>query len=99
MVVTGVDAVVPERLKCVVYLDAYVPEDGRSAIDLWPPERRAFAQQAESDGLAQPPPPAPFGVSDLALVAWIEARIAPHPSGTYADDSRAGRGQERSESW
>lgn len=90
MVITGVAALAPERLKCVVYLDAYVPEDGQSAVDLWPPERRTFARQAESDGLAQPPPPALFGVTDPALEAWIEARMTPHPVGTYSEPVAAG---------
>src|SRR5574340_543741 len=38
MVITGVAARTPERLKLVVYLDAYLPDDGRSELDLWPNE-------------------------------------------------------------
>ena len=95
MVVSGVAARVPERLRCLVYLDAYLPDDGQRAVDLWPPERRAFAVQAESDGLARPPPPAMFGVTDALLEAWIEARMTPHPVATYTEPVAAGNSASR----
>src|SRR5947208_6414024 len=41
MVITGVAAKAPERLKQLVYLDAYLPDDGQSELDLWPAEMRA----------------------------------------------------------
>jgi pimeloyl-ACP methyl ester carboxylesterase len=34
MVITGVAAAVPERLKQLIYLDAYVPDEGESEVDL-----------------------------------------------------------------
>ena len=87
MVITGVAAKAPERLKLLVYLDAYVPEDGQSEVDLWPPERRAIAEAAEADakGLAQPPPPHLFGVTDPTLADWIKARVTPQPVATYIE--------------
>jgi pimeloyl-ACP methyl ester carboxylesterase len=85
MVISGVAASVPERLKRVVYLDAYVPEPGQSAVDLWPEERRAYAERADptGEGSAQPPPLSLFGVTDPGLAAWIESRMTPHPGATY----------------
>lgn len=87
MVITGVAAMAPERLKLLVYLDAYVPEDGQSEADLWPPERRAMAEEAEAEaeGLAQPPPLAIFGVNDPELVDWINERVSPQPVSTYIE--------------
>jgi len=87
MVITGVAAKAPERLKLLVYLDAYVPEDGQSEVDLWPPERRAIAEAAEAaaKGLAQPPPPYLFGVTDPTLADWIKARVTPQPVATYIE--------------
>lgn len=92
MVITGVAAKAPERLKLLVYLDAYLPDDGQSEADLWPPERRAIAQGAEAQtkGLAQAPPPSMFGVTDPALVDWINARLTPHPTATYTEPVPAG---------
>jgi pimeloyl-ACP methyl ester carboxylesterase len=90
MVITGVAATAPERLKLVIYLDAYVPDDGQSEVDLWPPERRAAAEEAEVEGLAQPPPLALFGVNDPELVDWIEERLSPHPVSTYTEPVPSG---------
>ena len=87
MVITGVAAKAPERLKRLVYLDAYLPDDGQSEADLWPPERRAFGEAAEAatKGLAQAPPPALFGVTDPALADWVQARATPQPVATYTE--------------
>jgi pimeloyl-ACP methyl ester carboxylesterase len=87
MVITGVAAKVPERLKRLVYLDAYVPEDGQSEVDLWPAEMRAaiLADEAASKGLRQPPPPALFGVTDPVLAEWVKVRWTPHPLATYTE--------------
>jgi pimeloyl-ACP methyl ester carboxylesterase len=87
MVITGVAAKVPERLKLLVYLDAYVPDAGQSEAELLPAEVRA-ARQAEAAahaGVLQPPPPEIFGVSDPALADWIRARFTPHPWASYAE--------------
>jgi pimeloyl-ACP methyl ester carboxylesterase len=87
MVITGVAAKAPERLRRLVYLDAYVPEAGQSESDLWPPERRAFAEAAEAanKALAPAPPPALFGITDPALSDWIQARATSQPVATYAE--------------
>jgi len=37
MVITGVINRIPERISHVIYLDAAVPDDGQSALDLWGP--------------------------------------------------------------
>ncbi len=42
MVVTGVAEQIPERISKLVYLDAWVPEDGQSAVDLVGPEAAAM---------------------------------------------------------
>jgi len=85
MVISGVAAEAPERLQRLVYLDAYVPDAGQSAVDLWPEARRAAAEEADpaGEGLAQPPPLSLFGVTDPELVDWVNARMTPHPVGTY----------------
>jgi pimeloyl-ACP methyl ester carboxylesterase len=92
MVITGVAAKAAERLKLLVYLDAYVPDDGQSEADLLPAEVRA-ARQAEAaahGGVLQPPPPEIFGVSDPALADWVKTRFTPHPWATYAEPVVAG---------
>jgi pimeloyl-ACP methyl ester carboxylesterase len=92
MVITGVAATVPERLKLLVYLDAYLPAEGQSEIDLLPAEMRAARQEdaAAHGGVTQPPPPAIFGVSDPPLADWVTARLTPHPYATYTEPVPAG---------
>jgi pimeloyl-ACP methyl ester carboxylesterase len=45
MVVTGVADRVPERLGQLVYLDAYVPRDGESMLDVIDPARRPLIEE------------------------------------------------------
>ena len=64
MVITGVAERAPERLAHLVYLDAYVPRDGESLLDMLGPDAAAFieqAAQAHGDGWRIPhdPPDAP----------------------------------------
>ena len=57
MVITGVAESVPERIAQLVYLDAFVPEDGQSLVSLLPPERRQAMEdlvQAEGEGWLLP---------------------------------------------
>jgi pimeloyl-ACP methyl ester carboxylesterase len=79
---------VPERLRRLVYLDAGLPESGKSAFDLTAPavrDARLAAAQAFSGGLSMPPPKADaFGISDPADAAWVERHLTPHPTATYA---------------
>lgn len=85
MVITGVAAKVPERLRLLVYLDAYVPDDGQSESDLWPAEMRASIQtdEAAGSGLRQPPSLAFLGITDPEMADWVKARMTPHPLATY----------------
>lgn len=52
-VITGVADRVPERIRRIVYLDAFVPSDGQSTSDLVAPDRWAAMEQvlqSEGDG-------------------------------------------------
>ena len=87
MVITGVAAKAPERLKLLVYLDAYVPAEGQSEADLWSAEMRAAreADAAAHGGLTQPPPPEILGITDTEMANWVKARWTPHPFATYTE--------------
>ena len=85
MVITGVAANAPERLKRLVYLDAYVPDDGQTESDLWPAGMQAEieADEAADRGLRQPPSLDFLGITDPEMAAWVKARLTPHPLATY----------------
>jgi pimeloyl-ACP methyl ester carboxylesterase len=97
MVITGVAHQAPGRLAHLVYFDAFVPEDGQSMLDLGPPERRETMTtrvREEGDGWRLPSlQPIPWDqfvhdvylVTDEAEVAWLTARLGPHPFKTMTD--------------
>jgi pimeloyl-ACP methyl ester carboxylesterase len=82
MVVTAVADRAAEKIRSLVYLDAFVPRDGQAALDLVRPEMRDKI-------LALPdwriPPPPPQGMTDRAEIAWIEGRRNPQPLGTFKE--------------
>jgi len=82
MVVTAVADRAAEKIRSLVYLDAFVPRDGQAALDLVRPEMRDKI-------LALPdwriPPPPPQGMTDRAEIAWIEGRRDPQPLGTFQE--------------
>jgi pimeloyl-ACP methyl ester carboxylesterase len=58
MVIAGVADRVLERVARIVYIDAYVPDDGDSCFSLTTPAfRQIFLDGARGDGLAVAPPP------------------------------------------
>jgi pimeloyl-ACP methyl ester carboxylesterase len=88
MVITGVAERVPERLAQVVYLDAVVPEDGKSNMDLaWTDEAigseyRAGAAAGTPGFQIVSPGVEEFirgQTKDPADAEWLFSKFAPHP--------------------
>lgn len=92
MVITGVAECVPERLRELIYLDAFVPHDGQSLADLVGTEMMAGLQEAartSGDGWRVPPlPPQACGVSQEKDVQWMSRRMGFHPIGTMLEPLR-----------
>ncbi len=74
MVVTGVAGRVAARIAHIVYLDAHVPADGQSVIDLLGFTRPGYETEQWVD------PPGTFGVKDEADLSWVKAKMTPHPT-------------------
>jgi pimeloyl-ACP methyl ester carboxylesterase len=99
-VITGVAERVPERLAHVVYLDAFVPDDGQSLMDLIPPDRRQGMEQrvqAEGQGWLLPSlAPVPWDqflrdawrISEEADRRWMLPRLGPTPFKIFKDPVR-----------
>jgi len=81
MVVTGVAERVPDRLKSVVYIDAFVPHDGESLFDLLPPDWTSMLRTSAMDGIV----PVPFSFDETAgrYGAWYAERTVGQPLGTF----------------
>jgi pimeloyl-ACP methyl ester carboxylesterase len=100
MVITGVADHMPERIARLVFLDAFVPMDGQSMLDVIPPDRRpaleAFVQK-EGSGWLLPrfaPPPweklvtETWQVTETADLDWILPRLRPTPFGHFKEPVR-----------
>ena len=83
LVVSSAANQVPDRIDRLVYLDAMVPEDGESAIDIMP-VTQVLIDTAVSSGTGWripplpelPPPGGLFGVTDPADVAWLRTTLS-----------------------
>lgn len=86
MIISSVANEIPDRIARLVYLDALVPEDGESVLDVLPVTRGLvdFAAQSDIDWRVPPlpemPPPAGLlGVTDPADVAWTRTMLSDEP--------------------
>lgn len=88
MVITAVADKIPEKIAALVYVDAFVPEDGQSLFDVnIPANTQMFLARAGANGgLLIPPPPAKdyFGVND-ADAARVDLLAASQPVGTMIE--------------
>jgi pimeloyl-ACP methyl ester carboxylesterase len=92
MVITGVAEEAADRLARLVYLDAFLPEDGESCFSIMPGIRERWADTTttldgvpvklpfEADVLAQA-----WGITDPILRDWVVARSSPMPLTTHEE--------------
>ena len=94
MVVTGVADRLANRISALVYLDAFIPEDGQSLFDIQGPARAdLFRDMAakSGDGWGIAPVSAEyFGVMTPEDAAWVDRRCTPQPIATYEQPVRRG---------
>jgi pimeloyl-ACP methyl ester carboxylesterase len=85
-VITGVADRVPERLRALVYLDAFILENGQGLHDVLPPEVATGQQQTANDkgnGWLVPPITAEFFRVNAADRAWVDRQCTPQPLATF----------------
>src|SRR5690242_10753298 len=87
MVATGVADRARDRIKHLVYLDAYAPEEGKSSHDYSAKERREAQRAGAVDGWKVMPGGVPADTSPEDK-AWLEARRTPQPLQTYEQKFR-----------
>lgn len=93
MVISAVAERARPRLRSLVYLDAFVPENGKRMIDYIPqPERRAaMVKSGQETGYATPIPLKVFGVTREDDLAWANPRIVKQPFHTFDQPVRLAR--------
>ena len=90
-VISGVADRLAGKISALVYLDAFVLENGQSLHDTLPPEARQMqldGAQATGDGWRVPPiPAASFNVNE-ADRDWVDAQCTPHPLASFQQKLR-----------
>jgi pimeloyl-ACP methyl ester carboxylesterase len=80
MVITGVLARIPEKVRAMIYLDAFVPEDGKAMIDYIAPESQvAWNAFRDADTPLPPLSVAKLGLTDPTHIEFVAARLVPQP--------------------
>ena len=96
MVITGAADRAPERIKRLVYLDAFVPEDGRCLLDYVVPERAArMREEGERAGSVTPPPLSLWGITRPEHIDFVKPREVRHPFGTMVQRIKLSGAAER----
>ena len=94
MVTAAVAARRADRIAALVYLDAFVPEDGQSLFDLAPPGRAdRIREQARlhGEGWRVPTPsPESMGIDDVDEARWLAERMTPQSIATLEQPVRFG---------
>jgi pimeloyl-ACP methyl ester carboxylesterase len=92
MVVEGAADRAPERVANVVYLDAFIPQDGQSLADYvghdWLQWHRSRAAAAEEPWRLPPREAAYFGVTDPDDQRWVDSLMVGQPIRTFEDKLR-----------
>jgi pimeloyl-ACP methyl ester carboxylesterase len=82
----------PGRIAALVFLDAFLPEDGKALLDLLPPESRAASEaeaREQGDGWFLPAPaPERLELADAADRHWFKERSGAQPLATFTEPSR-----------
>jgi len=94
LVISGVAARAPRRIRQLVYLDALLVEDGQSWAGAFPPEvteaRRKSATVTNGVKTLPAPDPKIYGFEDPADDAWLRRRLTPHPYAPFEQKVQSG---------
>ena len=87
MVIGGIAQSIPDRIKSIIILDAYIPQDGKSAFDLIPGLENTYKQrllkEKDKEWLVLSYTPLEFGVTNPNDVTWMKNRLCPMPFHTH----------------
>jgi pimeloyl-ACP methyl ester carboxylesterase len=85
MVVTGAADRAHARIRRIVYLDAFVPANGKCTLDYVVPERAArMREEGEKVGSVTPPPLSLWGLTKPEHIDFVKPREVRHPYRTMS---------------
>ena len=95
-VISGVAEQVESAISSIVFLDAFVPDDGDAMPDLTGPAVIDAIRSAQQTGALGVPPraAAAFGVNEKDR-AWVDSLTGPQPVSTFTEQIMLGGARER----
>ncbi|HEU0075878.1 MAG TPA: alpha/beta hydrolase [Dehalococcoidia bacterium] len=85
-VITGVAAERADKISHLIFLDAFIPnKDGETFVQNVGPVAEAMVSGPDWRVAVPDPPVGDFDVTDAADLAWIKAKMTPHPRGTMTE--------------
>ena len=96
MIITVVADRIPEKIKTMVYLDAFVPEDRKCQFDYLPSERmKAMREDAEAHQGGIASMTAEAWLVNKNDIAWVNSLAVRHPLHTFDEPVRLSGGLAR----
>lgn len=79
----------PERIRALMYLDAFILENGKAVMDYLPDNgaMHRAAANAKGDGWLVPPIPATVLAVNPADVSWVDRQCTPMPLKAFTDSA------------
>ena len=96
IIVSGVADQMHDKIASIVFLDAFVPEDGDSLYEKASAAAKGGMTEALNKGepSMKPVPAAVFRVNEKDR-AWVDAKCTPQPIGTLTDKAKVTGGREK----
>jgi len=86
LVISGVAEKAEQAISSIVYLDAFVPENGQALVDMTGGASGEKIRKAAADGeTTLPPIPSHVFKANEADAAWIDRMCTPHPIRCFID--------------
>src|SRR6185312_10673692 len=85
MVISGAADRMAEKIKSLVVLDGFVPEDGKAMREYWPASVMSYLDKEASisGGVSVPPLPAESLAIETDNREWVDKQVTPQPYGTF----------------
>lgn len=96
-VISGAVEEIGDRVSAIVYLDAFLPDDGQRGMDFLNAQQAEAFEAARAKGDVSRPGPtaAALRIQSPENAAWVDAKITPQPIGVSIDPIRLTGAREK----
>ncbi|MEH2514388.1 pimeloyl-ACP methyl ester carboxylesterase [Nitrobacteraceae bacterium AZCC 1564] len=96
LVISGVAEQAADKISSIIFLDAFLPENGDSLLEKSSPAFKSAIEAAlgRNEVSFKAPPASAFGVEEKDR-AWVDSKTTPQPIGTYTEKATYTGGREK----